>query len=119
MVEENKRRAFSKSIWVMLKKTNTSWTNQQKQEAIERLKIMKCCVYCGSFDNLAVDHIFSLKLYNNNQPENLVISCKSCNSSKHDKDVILWAKEKGIILPKFILNYIPQYKRELNGQNTI
>ena len=40
------------------------------------------CVYCGSIENLSVDHLFPRIKGGADNVENLVCSCKSCNSSK-------------------------------------
>ena len=46
------------------------------------------CVYCGSTENLSVDHLFPRIKGGADHVENLVCSCKSCNSSKGKKDLM-------------------------------
>lgn len=53
------------------------------------------CVYCGSTDNLSVDHLFPRIKGGADNVENLVCSCKSCNSSKGKKDLMAWYNERG------------------------
>lgn len=53
------------------------------------------CVYCGTTENLSVDHLFARIKGGEDNPENLVCSCKSCNSSKGKKDMMLWYHERG------------------------
>jgi hypothetical protein len=53
------------------------------------------CVYCGSTENLSVDHLFPRIKGGADNVENLVCSCKSCNSSKGKKDLMAWYKERG------------------------
>ncbi len=53
------------------------------------------CVYCGSTENLSVDHLFPRIKGGADIVENLVCSCKSCNSSKGKKDLMAWYKERG------------------------
>jgi len=53
------------------------------------------CVYCGSTDNLSVDHLFPRIKGGADRVENLVCSCKSCNSSKGKKDLMAWYRERG------------------------
>lgn len=54
-----------------------------------------CCAYC---DNPAStwDHIIPVIQGGNTTPGNIVPACKTCNSSKHAKDVFEWMEEKGI-----------------------
>ena len=45
------------------------------------------CVYCGSKENLCIDHLVSLINGGDNGVDNLVLSCKACNSGKSGKFV--------------------------------
>lgn len=53
------------------------------------------CVYCGTTENLSVDHLFPRIKGGADNVENLVCSCKSCNSSKGKKDLMAWYHERG------------------------
>ncbi len=44
------------------------------------------CSYCGSPDELEVDHVVSVRLGGNSEPDNLQVLCKSCNSRKNWRD---------------------------------
>jgi len=48
------------------------------------------CVYCGSIDKFTVDHIIPITKGGNNNPENLITACMSCNISKHASFFIDW-----------------------------
>lgn len=73
------------------------------------------CVYCNHkvfeypsvpkyhLRQLTYDHIDS---NGSTTPENLVISCWSCNDSKQDRNVFEWCKEKGFEVPKIIIELI-------------
>ena len=50
----------------------------------------KECVFCGSLENLSTDHLIPKNRGGNNSADNLVITCKSCNSSRGDKGVFEW-----------------------------
>lgn len=102
---DNQKCRFSKHIW-FLKNKNFEINNKLKKQLIQKLDKIKNCVYCNSTKNLSLDHIIPLSKYVNNEIDNFVIACKSCNSSKHNKDVVIWAKEKGIKLSKMIIDYI-------------
>jgi 5-methylcytosine-specific restriction endonuclease McrA len=65
------------------------------------------CVYCGMTrkdhakvfgEDLTIDHVVPLSKGGADADANLVTACRRCNSSKRDKDVILWAQSKGITL---------------------
>lgn len=43
------------------------------------------CQYCGSNKQLTVDHIIPLSKGGTNEIDNLITSCRYCNSKKHDK----------------------------------
>ena len=59
------------------------------------------CVYCGATENLSVDHLFPRIKGGADNVENLVCSCKSCNSSKGKKDLMVWYNERGQFHPSF------------------
>jgi hypothetical protein len=56
----------------------------------------KECVYCGSNEELSTDHLIPKNRGGDDSADNLVLSCKKCNSSKGDKGVFEWLglKEK-------------------------
>ena len=41
------------------------------------------CVYCGSEENLQVEHLIPISKGGSNWPANLAPACESCNKSKH------------------------------------
>lgn len=43
------------------------------------------CVYCGSSENLNIDHVIPQSKGGKNSFENTVTSCKTCNNKKGDK----------------------------------
>lgn len=86
----------------------------------EKIKIFtgQICNYCGSSDKLSLDHIFPQKHGGQDFGENLILACKSCNSSKRDKDLIDWMMFKEKYLPlmvirrylKLVYNYCADYE---------
>lgn len=58
----------------------------------ERLKLTlpQVCTYCGSGENLAVDHMIPRISGGTDDGYNLVWACRRCNSSKQGKDMIQW-----------------------------
>ena len=45
------------------------------------------CLNCGSIDNIAIDHIVSVKNGGSNSIDNLQPLCRACNSSKGSKNI--------------------------------
>lgn len=54
------------------------------------------CAYCGAAGNLAADHFIPLASTDcpGTVPENMLPACKSCNSSKADRDPVEWLTER-------------------------
>lgn len=54
------------------------------------------CVYCASTNDLTTDHLIPVSRGGDSSADNVVLACKSCNSSKGDKGVFEWLglKEK-------------------------
>ncbi|MCB9311012.1 MAG: HNH endonuclease [Lewinellaceae bacterium] len=71
----------------------------------EKIKLQtgKICNYCGSVDNLVLDHIFPKKLGGKDDAENLIFACRTCNSSKGKKDLMEWMAYRGQFLPLMII----------------
>ena len=62
----------------------------------EKLKLVlpQSCCYCGAKRDLAVDHLLPRAKGGPHDGDNMVWSCKSCNSSKGKKDVLVWLAER-------------------------
>ena len=71
----------------------------------EKIKLQtgQICNYCGSKDNLALDHIFPQKLGGQDYAENLIFACRACNSSKGKKDLMEWMSTRKQFLPLMII----------------
>lgn len=71
----------------------------------EKIKLQtgSICNYCGSNENLALDHIFPQKFGGKDDAENLVFACRTCNSSKGKKDLMEWMEYRGEFLPLMII----------------
>lgn len=53
------------------------------------------CAYCAKIKTLAKDHIEALSKGGEHRLSNIVPACKSCNSSKHSKALIVWLATAG------------------------
>jgi hypothetical protein len=68
-----------------------------------KFKNGQICNYCGSSDNLGFDHIFPQKFGGLDHGENLILACRTCNSSKGKKDLMEWMNSSGQFLPLMII----------------
>lgn len=48
------------------------------------------CAYCGSGENLSLDHVVPRARGGGDEPSNLRTACRSCNSSKGARDLHVW-----------------------------
>jgi 5-methylcytosine-specific restriction endonuclease McrA len=67
--------------------TNAKWLgekNKKKQWWVARYDI--CCNYCGSEYDLALDHIRPSSRGGTDNPRNLQVLCRPCNSKKGTRD---------------------------------
>ena len=71
----------------------------------EKIKLQtgQVCNYCGSKEKLSLDHIFPQKYGGQDQAENLIFACRTCNSSKGKKDLMEWMNIRGQFLPLMII----------------
>lgn len=64
---------------------------------------MTRCAYCDNAEDLTNDHIVPKRECHFAEIHNIVKSCKSCNSSKGDKDLIeWWGLERRYELPRIV-----------------
>ncbi len=71
----------------------------------EKIKLLSGnkCSYCGTTDNLALDHIFPQKHGGKDIGDNLIYACRYCNSSKGKKDLMEWMRFKNTFPSLMIL----------------
>jgi hypothetical protein len=71
----------------------------------EKIKLQtgQICNYCGSNEKLALDHIFPQRYGGQDNAENLIFACRTCNSSKGKKDLMEWMEFRGDFLPLMII----------------
>ena len=75
-----------------LKKVEHNYT-WEEWENCKKYFDYKCC-YCGEERELEQDHFIPLNNGGGYTTDNIVPACKSCNSSKRDRDFFEWYKEK-------------------------
>lgn len=71
----------------------------------ERLKLIipRTCCYCGTEGPLSIDHVFPRSRDGSDSGDNIVMACRSCNSSKGAKDMLEWMAEQGQFPPLLLL----------------
>lgn len=81
----------------------------------ERLKmtVPQACYYCGSTASLAVDHLIPQIKGGSDEADNLIWACRSCNSSKQGREMLVWACSKGffpsVLLLRRYLKIVARY----------
>jgi len=80
---------FIMNRYMKLKKGEIVWASPD-EDMKKDLKTEAACVYCGSKDDLAVDHLIPLSKGGPERIDNCVCACKRCNSSKLDRDIFEW-----------------------------
>lgn len=68
-----------------------------------KLETGQVCNYCGSNENLALDHILAKNYVLKDSAENLIYACRSCNSSKGKKDLMEWMDYKNDFFPLMVI----------------
>ena len=90
------RLAFDKLEWGFV--TSTFYKLKRDEIKIsdtirewEREQVLpRQCVFCGSAEHLSTDHLIPRNRGGDDSADNLVLSCRSCNSSRGDKGVFEW-----------------------------
>lgn len=63
------------------------------------------CAYCGATAE-SWDHIVPVSKGGQTSMGNIVPACLSCNSSKHDRDLLNWAQSKGLSISLDVVELI-------------
>ncbi len=53
-------------------------------------ELPKECVFCGSTTDLQTDHLIPKARGGSDSADNLVLSCKTCNTSRNDRGIFEW-----------------------------
>jgi hypothetical protein len=67
---------------IRISDTIREWEREQE--------LPKECVFCRSTTDLSTDHLIPRNRRGDDSAENLVLSCKTCNTSRGDKGVFEW-----------------------------
>ncbi len=86
-----KQYAFVMERFKKLQSGEIEWSGAIREYIRER-EMPNQCIYCGATSNLSYDHLISRNCGGPDSPDNVVMACMSCNSSKGDKGVYEWFK---------------------------
>jgi hypothetical protein len=67
---------------ITISDTIREWEREQE--------LPKECVFCGANEDLTTDHLIPRNRGGDDSADNLVLSCKSCNSSRGDRGIFEW-----------------------------
>lgn len=68
-----------------------------------KLKMHQACSYCGSQENLSMDHLIPKERGGPESADNIVWACRSCNSSKGATDLLDWMHKQHRFPPLLLL----------------
>jgi len=77
------------------------------------------CVYCGAESDLSFDHLVPTSRGGPDTISNQVPACRSCNSSKGDRDVIAWYGERSTDIPRIVWGKYLKLKYEEYGRDDL
>ena len=83
----------SKELLYNLEATSSSEAKRKWRQSIKEYWDYKCA-YCGSEENLTLDHITPKAKGGTDRITNLVCACSSCNSDKGHRYWVDWYREK-------------------------
>lgn len=67
---------------ITMSDTNREWQREQE--------LQKECVFCGSQENLQMDHLIPRSRGGKDSADNMVWSCQTCNSCRGNKGIFAW-----------------------------
>ncbi len=85
-----------------LSEGNMSISSVLKDEQLKYISPGTCC-YCGSKENISIDHLIPKHNGGPDSADNMVFACKHCNSSKGSSDLIVWYANKRKEFPPILL----------------
>ena len=75
------------------------------------------CAYCGSFQEVQWEHLIPLSDGGPDTIDNQVRACRSCNSSKGAKDLVVWWSGREEAIPRLVLGKYLKLLWERHDEN--
>lgn len=69
----------------------------------EKIRNSDLCCYCGNESDLTLDHLIPQFKGGRHSADNLVVACRSCNSSKKALDLLEWMEKRDEFPPLHLL----------------
>jgi len=82
-------RAFQMKKFKQLQNGDIKWSTAIREWLKEKEKPNEC-IYCGSKNNLSVEHILPKCRNGPDCADNAILACRGCNSSKGEKRLFEW-----------------------------
>jgi len=101
---------LNKYVFIPYKKVTLSRFNIYRRDDYS-------CVYCGTKENLTIDHVKPKSKGGKNSWDNLVTCCGTCNVTKGDKPLEVFLKESGLTMRQE--PYRPTYMEFLSQHKNI
>lgn len=86
---QDKKFGFIMDRFKKLQSDEIAWSGSIR-EYIREQEVIGKCIYCGSAENLSVDHLIPRSRGGPESGDNAVTACKACNSSRRDKGIYEW-----------------------------
>ena len=86
---QDKKLGFVMDRFKKLQSGGIGWSGSIR-EYIREQNVIGKCIYCGSTENLSVDHLIPRSRGGPESGDNAVTACKTCNSSRRDKGIYEW-----------------------------
>lgn len=93
---------FTLNRFKKLRTGEIKWSDVVREDRLQIERGMERCTYCGGGENLSFDHLIPVSHGGPNIASNLVPACRTCNSSKGNKDVFQWYAGRDVELPGIV-----------------
>jgi 5-methylcytosine-specific restriction endonuclease McrA len=102
-----------------LREQTMSMTSLYQDERL-KMTVPQACYYCGSTSKLSVDHLIPRIKGGADESDNLIWACRSCNSSKRDRDMMKWMLDRNSFPSIFLLRrYLKIVMRYCESNNLL